>query len=335
MKVLAAGLVAMSVTLSIPVRETATVPVVDAAGAWTMDGAVAEAAAHDGVVTITGRTAGRTRIVVESAGGVSELEVEVVGTDGEQRNGEARTGTIELSTGRKSVTYSAVDGLALFEGDIVLGTLAELDRPRDPAAEAIAITGSRFRWPNGTIPFTIDPAMPDKARVLDAIAHWEASTTCRFAPRTKESDFVTFRAGTGCSSSVGRRGGQQFVTLAGDCGKGNAIHEIGHAAGLWHEHGREDRDRFVRINFDKVRKDSFHNFNQHVTDGDDAGPYDYASIMHYPRNAYSVDGSDTVVPLERSAQVGQRAALSAGDIAAANALCGSRAEPGGKRRAVR
>ena len=26
-----------------------------------------------------------------------------------------------------------------------------------------------------------------------------------------------------------------------------------------------------------------HNFDQHITDGDDVGPYDFGSIMHYDR----------------------------------------------------
>ena len=44
--------------------------------------------------------------------------------------------------------------------------------------------------------------------------------------------------------------------------------------------------------------------------------------MHYPRNAFSVDGTDTITPVVRAARtIGQRTALSAGDIAAANSLC--------------
>ena len=34
--------------------------------------------------------------------------------------------------------------------------------------------------------------------------------------------------------------------------------------------------------------------SQHIADDDDVGAYDYGSIMHYPRNAFSVDGSDTI-----------------------------------------
>jgi hypothetical protein len=62
-------------------------------------------------------------------------------------------------------------------------------------------------------------------------------------------------------------------------------------------------------------------FLQHISDGDDVGGYDYGSIMHYPRTAFSSNGQDTIVPTDPNAQIGQRTALSAGDIAAANSIC--------------
>ena len=74
-----------------------------------------------------------------------------------------------------------------------------------PSWFAVAISGSQFRWPGCKIPYTIDPALPNQARVTDAIAHWEANTRIRFVPRTTEADFVTFRPGSGCSAQVGRR----------------------------------------------------------------------------------------------------------------------------------
>jgi hypothetical protein len=246
---------------------------------------------------------------------------------------QVRTALIRGNTfAAKSVQYSEIDGLAIFEGDIVLGTVQQVEQMSDMlraemkggVAAGVLITGAQFRWPNCRIPFTIDPALPNQARVTDAIAHWESNTSFRFIARTTETDFVTFRPGSGCSSSVGRQGGQQFVNLAAGCTTGNAIHEIGHVIGLWHEQSREDRDAFVRINWDKIIPGREHNFNQHITDGDDVGAYDYGSIMHYPRDAFSVDGSDTITPIAAvppGTTIGQRTALSPGDIAAANSMC--------------
>ncbi len=251
---------------------------------------------------------------------------------GEFRTGPAVfTGLIRGNTfAAKAVQYIVSDGLALFEGDIVLGTEQQMadqteQMRREQTGEVamgVAISGAQFRWPGCRIPYTIDPALPNQARVTGAIAHWESLTNYRFVLRTTEADWVTFRPGGGCSSSVGRQGGQQFVNLAAGCTQGNTIHEIGHVVGLWHEQSRQDRDLFVTITWAKIQAGMEHNFNQHITDGDDIGAYDYGSIMHYPRDAFSIDGSNTITPINPAgAAIGQRTALSAGDIAAANSLC--------------
>lgn len=43
-------------------------------------------------------------------------------------------------------------------------------------------------------------------------------------------------------------------------------------------------------------------------------PYDYKSVMHYGTNYFSINGSDTLIPLDPTAVIGQRDNLSSIDI---------------------
>ena len=55
----------------------------------------------------------------------------------------------------------------------------------------------------------------------------------RFVPRTSQRDYIHIVKGSGCSSSVGRVGGGQQVSLGRGCVyKGIVQHELMHALGI-------------------------------------------------------------------------------------------------------
>jgi astacin len=216
--------------------------------------------------------------------------------------------------------YTVVDGMAIHEGDIVLGRASDLEG--SPASadssiqQGVATSYLGHRWMDGNIPYVIRNGDYDAGQITSIMAgidHLAANTSITLVPRTTETDYVEVISDTGCYSYIGQIGGKQTISLAPGClSLGTVVHEFFHALGVYHEQSRSDRDSFVTINFQNITSGREGNF-QIAGNSDDIGSYNYSSLMHYGRGAFSKNGQDTITVLG-SATIGQRSGLSSGDI---------------------
>ena len=215
------------------------------------------------------------------------------------------------------ITYQEINGTPVFQGDIVLSP-DDLTDP-DHATTGAGRTLKSLRWTGKIVYYTIDPALPSPERVTNAMNHWVANTAIRFVERTNQYCYVTFKPSSGCSSSIGRVGGQQFIMMGPECTTGNIIHEIGHTVGLYHEHSRADRDTYLTVNQANIVSSyeaEFQTYTQMGRDGfDQAGGLDFGSIMLYGSYAFSANGQPTLTKKDGSTFPFQRDALSPLDIA--------------------
>jgi Astacin (Peptidase family M12A) len=224
--------------------------------------------------------------------------------------------------GARTVTYQMVDGKAIYEGDIVLDLERLRQAPDVDSSRTAARRNEFYRWPGGVVPFTIDSNLGGSdARVSAAIAHWQANTPIRFIARTNETAYINFKDGTGCSTSAFGRdtNGDTIILDHTACSTGNAIHEIGHAMGLFHEQSRSDRDSWVTVNWGNIKSGYSSQFNTYLqmgTDGWDNGAFDFGSVMLYDSFAFSANGMPTMVKKDGTTFGSQRNGLSGPDILA-------------------
>ena len=157
-------------------------------------------------------------------------------------------------------------------------------------------------WPSGVVPyaFATDITAAHQTDFNDAAAEWAMFANIQFIPRTTQTDYVFVEnqptGMEGGVSAVGKVGGAQLFRI-GSWNRGTLCHELGHTLGLVHEHQRSDRDTFVTILTQNIVPGGEANFTI-ISPSLNRGAYDFYSIMHYARNALSIDPDnlDTIEP---------------------------------------
>ncbi|KAJ0069892.1 hypothetical protein NL108_016064 [Boleophthalmus pectinirostris] len=155
------------------------------------------------------------------------------------------------------------------------------------------------RHPNGKVyvPYVIARhySSSQLKKIRKVFRYFSKVSCIKFIPRRNQHDFLYIHSSNGCWSSIGRSGGLQKLSLKrnGCIFKGTIQHELLHALGFNHEHKRSDRDRYVRVNWKNIIKGKEHNFRK-VQTLNQGTPYDYNSIMHYKKTAFSKNGRPTL-----------------------------------------
>ena len=250
-----------------------------------------------------------------------------------------------VTNNMRVLPYLSINGMAIHQGDILLGpTSGFTDAPTDPAAESMATAGMVYHglginslgrlWKDGIVPYflydeeTAVAGIPDTPytaaqalKIRNAMDHIEANTSIRFLEAVVGQSYdsavlMIAPFGTGCVSQVGHMGEEtQPLNLDPGClGKvGGIAHELLHALGLFHEQSRSDRDQYVTINWENI-KPEYHSQYAISSTGIDIGPYDYNSIMHYYGFEFQTAKGLSTITVPEGETIGNRKALSQGDI---------------------
>lgn len=171
--------------------------------------------------------------------------------------------------------------------------------------------------------------------LVNAISSFNKYTCIRYEPLAEdesadEVDHAHFMVNQSmCYSSVGRQGGRQDISIGDGCERvGTCIHEMMHTIGFIHEQSRPDRDKYIRVFYDRIKQGLEHNFEKYTVREVKTLPsnkefYDYDSVLHYNNHAFSKDYRDTIESRDNpDRRFGQRESFSKHDIKQINELYG-------------
>lgn len=226
----------------------------------------------------------------------------------------------QLSEKNESLFFRIEDGIAIVDGDIVLGI------PLDHRSGTAGAPADIPLWPGGKLPFVIPSELRAPDRILKAMEYF-SSTPIQFVPYQGEEDYLIFvPTEKDCKSYVGKVGGQQPIWVGPQCSPEGIAHEIMHALGFIHEQNRSDRNRYIRVIENNILdhfKINFEVFPRSMMKVSGITPFDFQSIMLYPPTAFSKSGAVTMEPLSPGEVIAPSSQLSEKDKLRLRAVYGN------------
>jgi len=198
----------------------------------------------------------------------------------------------EKKTLKNGWVIETVEGYNIMDGDILLEDeqIKELEEPEEYVTKAgvIEFGHQAFkvqRWTDGIIPFVIESGHARRSQILTAMEEWSTKTSIRFVPYTNagQGTYLFFKKGAeenrsfvGCRHNMTKQ--EIWVSSSNP---GVAMHEIGHAIGLIHEHQRSDAASDIIVYENNIKEDWVHWFRPHSFTHYCLNKYNFNSIMGY------------------------------------------------------
>uniref|UniRef100_A0A3Q2PQN0 Metalloendopeptidase n=1 Tax=Fundulus heteroclitus TaxID=8078 RepID=A0A3Q2PQN0_FUNHE len=165
-----------------------------------------------------------------------------------------------------------------------------------------------------------------KGVIMRAFDQFRVKSCIDFKPRDSEDYYLKIQKLDGCWSYVGRVfANGQDLSIGARCDTLATVeHEILHALGFYHEQSRFDRDDYVQIVYANIMTGTEHNFRKVASNASTVHgtPYDYMSVMHYGKDAFTNGNGSTIITIDPKFQdvIGQRLEMSPYDAKELNLL---------------